>query len=69
MRDNQMRGGKLKSLSNRNQNYLASLEPSSPTTAVSDTPILKRQEMDLKSDLMMTIEDFKKEYRTTHVNN
>ena len=32
-RDNQMARGKHKNISNRNQGYLASLEPSSPTTA------------------------------------
>jgi hypothetical protein len=30
--DNQMAKGKLKNISNRNQDYLASSEPSSPTT-------------------------------------
>jgi hypothetical protein len=32
-RDNQMAGGKHKNISNRNQGYLTSLEPSSPTIA------------------------------------
>jgi hypothetical protein len=36
-RDNQMARGKGKNMSNRNQGYLASSEPSSPTTVNSDT--------------------------------
>jgi hypothetical protein len=58
MRDNQMARGKHKDLSN--QGYLASSEPSSPTTAY--TNILEKQDSDLKLHLMMMmIEDFKKD--------
>jgi hypothetical protein len=38
-RDNQMAKGKGKNISNRNQDYLASSEPSSPTQRALDTPI------------------------------
>jgi hypothetical protein len=54
--------GKQKNISNRNQDYLASSEPSSPTTVnlgYSNTP--EKQDSDLKSYLMMMIEDFKGE--------
>jgi hypothetical protein len=53
--------GKGKNISNRNQGYLASSEPSSPTTARSgylNTP--EKQDSDLKLHLMMIVEDFKK---------
>jgi gas vesicle protein len=56
-----MARGKYKNLSNRNQDYLASSEPSSPTTASSRyLNTLKKQDSDLKSNLMIMIEDFKK---------
>jgi chromosome segregation ATPase len=51
---------KNKKLTNRNQGYLASSEPSSPTIAslgYTNTP--EKQDLDLKSHLMMMIEDFK----------
>jgi gas vesicle protein len=54
--------GKHKNLSNRNQGYLASSEPSSPTIAspgYSNTS--EKQDLDLKSHLMKMIEDFKKD--------
>jgi hypothetical protein len=58
-----MVGGKHKNISNRNQGYLASSEPNSPTIAsprYTSTP--KEQDMDLKSLLMMMMmEDFKKD--------
>jgi hypothetical protein len=53
---------KHKNRTNRNQGYLASSEPNSPTIAspgYSITP--EKQGMDPKSLLMMMIEDFKKE--------
>ena len=53
--------GNHRNLTNRNQDYLASSEPSSPTTAsprYPNTP--EKQDVDLKSYLMMLIEDFKK---------
>jgi hypothetical protein len=58
-RDNQMARGKGKNISNRNQGYLASSEPSSPTTASPAYP--KTLEKYLKSHLMMMIENFKKD--------
>jgi hypothetical protein len=57
-----MAGGKHKNRSNRNQGYLASSEPSSPTIvslAYIITP--EKQDMDLNSLLMMMMEHFKKE--------
>ena len=57
-----MKGGKLKNRSNRNQGYLASSEPNSPTiTSPGYTIIPEKQDMDLKSLLMMMMEDYKKE--------
>jgi hypothetical protein len=53
--------GKDKNISNRNQGYLASSEPNSPTTMSSgylNTP--EKQDSDLKSHHRMMIEDFKK---------
>jgi hypothetical protein len=57
-----MAGVKCKNRSNRNQGYLASSEPNSPTIAspgYTNTP--EKQDMDLKSFLMMMTENFKKE--------
>jgi hypothetical protein len=49
-------------LTNRNQDYLASPEPSTPT---SESPgylnTLEKQDSDLKSYLMMLVEDSKKD--------
>ena len=57
-----MARGKGKNISNRNQGYLASSEPSSPTTASPGYPNTpEKQDSDLKSHLMMMIEDFKKD--------
>ena len=57
-----MSRGKGKNISNRNQAYLASSEPSSPTTASPGYPNTpEKQDSDLKSHLMMMIEDFKKD--------
>ena len=54
--------GKYKNLRNRNQGYLASSEPSSPTKASPEYPNTpEKQDLDLKSHLMMMIEDFKKD--------
>jgi hypothetical protein len=61
-RDYQVAKGKCKNLTNRNQDYLATSEPSIPTTAspgYSNTP--EKQDSDLKSYLMMLVEDFKKD--------
>jgi hypothetical protein len=60
--DNQMARGKQKNRSNGNQGYLASSEPKSPTVANPEYTITpEKQEMDLKSLLMMMMEDFKNE--------
>ena len=64
-RDNRMVRGKGKNISNRNQGYLASPEPSSPITGSTRYPnTLKKLDPDLKSHLMMMIEDFKKDIIT-----
>jgi hypothetical protein len=61
-RDNQLSRGKHKNISNRNQGYLASSEPNSPNIASPGYTITKEnQDSDLKSLLMMMIEDFKKD--------
>jgi hypothetical protein len=57
-----MAGGKYKNRSNRNQGYLASSEPNSPIIASPGYTITpEKQDMDLKSLLMMMMENFKKE--------
>jgi hypothetical protein len=57
-----MAGGKYKIISNRNQGYLALSEPNSPTiTSPGYTITPEKQESDLKSLLMMVIEDIKKD--------
>jgi hypothetical protein len=54
-----MARGKGKNISNRNQNYLASSEPSSPNTASPGyCNTLENQDSDLRSHFMMMIEDF-----------
>jgi hypothetical protein len=53
-----MAKGKQKNLSNRNQDYLAPSEPSSPTTASPGFPNTpEKQDVELKSYLMMLIEN------------
>jgi hypothetical protein len=57
-----MMGGKHKNISNRNQGYLASSEPNSPTVAsprYPNTP--EKQDSDIKSLLKMIKEDIKKD--------
>ena len=62
-----MAGGKHKSKSNRNQGYLALLEPNSPTIAIPGYTITAdKQDMDLKPLLMMIIEDYKKDINNSH---
>jgi predicted nucleic acid-binding Zn-ribbon protein len=57
-----MAGGKCNNISNRKKGYLASSEPNSPTTASPGYTITpEKQDMDLKSVLMMMMEDYKKE--------
>jgi hypothetical protein len=61
-RDIQMVGGKHKDISNRNQGYLPSSEPNSPTIMNPGCTITpEKARLDLKSVLMMMIEDFKKD--------
>ena len=56
-----MEGGKRKNRSNRNQGYLASLEPNSPTIASPGYTITpEKQDMDVKSHIMMMMEDYRK---------
>jgi hypothetical protein len=60
-RDYQMVKGKYKNVTNRNQDLSPSSEPRTPTSAgpgYPNTP--KKQDSELKSYLMMLIEDFKK---------
>ena len=53
--------GKCKNLTKRNQDHWASSEPSTPTTASPGYPNTpEKQDSDLKSYLMMLVEDFKK---------
>ena len=55
-----MMGGKLKNISNKNHGYLASSEPNSPTIASPGYTITpEEQDIDLKSLLMMMMENFK----------
>jgi hypothetical protein len=59
-RDNHVAKCKHKNISNRNQDYFASSEPSSPTTVnpgYPNTP--EKQDSEIKSYLMMMIKDFK----------
>jgi hypothetical protein len=57
-----MSRGKHKSIINRNQNYLASSEPNSPTIASPGYTITpEKEDSDLKPLLMMAIEVFKKD--------
>ena len=57
-----MAGDKLKNISNRNQGYLASSEPNSPTMASPEYTISpEKQNSNIKSLLMMMVEDFKKD--------
>jgi hypothetical protein len=59
--DCQMVKGKCKNLTNRNQNHSALSEPNMSTIADSGYPnTSKEQELDLKSYLLMLVEDFKK---------
>ena len=56
-----MAKGKRKNLTNRNQDHSPSSEPSTPTSASPGYPNTpEKQDSDLKSYLMMVVEDFKK---------
>jgi chromosome segregation ATPase len=55
-----MAKGKQKNLNNRNQNYLESLEPGTPSTRSPEYPnTQEKQDSDLKSYLMMLVEHLK----------
>jgi hypothetical protein len=57
---------KCKNLTNRNQDYLASSEPSTPTTVSPGYPNTPgKQDSDLKSYFMMLVEDFKKDIKNS----
>ena len=54
--------GKRKNLTNRNQDHWASSEPTTPNTASPGYPNTpEKQDLDLKSYLMMLVKDFKKD--------
>ena len=54
-------------LTNRNQDYLVPSEPSSPTTTSPGfLSTAEKQDVDLKSHLMMLIKDFKKNINNSH---
>jgi hypothetical protein len=58
--------GKCKNLTNRNQDHSATPQPRTPTTPsprYNCTP--EKQDLDLKSYLMMLVEDFKKDINNT----
>jgi len=57
-----MKRDKHKNICNKNQDYLATSEPSSPTRASPGYPnIPEKKDFDLKSHLMVMIKDFKKD--------
>jgi hypothetical protein len=57
---------KHKNRNNRNQGYLASSEPNSPTIVSPGYTITpEKQDMDLNSLLLMMMEDFKKEINSS----
>ena len=61
-----MAKGKHKNLTNRNQEHWASSEPSTPTITSPGYPNTpEKQDMDLKSYLMMVVEDLKKGINTS----
>jgi len=61
-----MSRGKRRNQSNRNQDYMASLEPNSPTKANIEYPNTpEKQDLDLKSQLIMMMEDFKKDMKNS----
>jgi hypothetical protein len=58
-----MAKGRLKNLTNRNQDHSPSSEPSTPTSASPNTP--KNLDSDLKAYLMMMVEDIKKDFNNS----
>jgi len=58
--------GKHRKPSNRNQDYMASSEPNSPTKANTEYPNTpEEQDLNLKSQLIMMMEDFKKDIKNS----
>ena len=58
--------GKHKNLTNRNQDNSASSEPSTPTTVSPGNPNTpEKQDSDLKSYLIMLVEDIKKGFNNS----
>jgi hypothetical protein len=65
-RDYQMAKGKCKNLTNRNQDHSLSSEPSTPTSASRGYPNTpKKQGSDLKSYLIMLVDDIKKDFNNS----
>ena len=61
-----MAGGNHTNRSNRKQGYMASSESNSPTIASPGYTITpEKQDMDLKSLLMMMMEDYKKDINSS----
>ena len=61
-----MAKGKRKNLTNRNQDYSPSSEPSTPTSPSPghpNTPV--KLDLDLKAYLMMMVEDIKKDFNNS----
>jgi hypothetical protein len=66
-RDYQMVKGKCKNITNRNQDHSPSSEPNTPTSASPGYPNTpEKQDSDLKSHLMMLVEDIKKDFNNSH---
>jgi len=58
--------GKRRNPSNRNQDYMASSEPNSPMKVNAEYPNTpEKQDLDLKSHLIMMTEDFKKDIKNS----
>jgi hypothetical protein len=67
-KDYHMVKGKHKNLINRNQDYLASSEPSTPTTASPGYHnTTEKQDSDLESYINMLIENFKKDINNKEI--
>jgi hypothetical protein len=61
-----MAKGKCKNLTNRNQDHSPSSEPSTPTSASPGHPNTpEMQDSDLKSYVMMLVEDIKKDFNNS----
>ena len=61
-----MARGKHRNPSNRNQDYMASSEPNSPTKANTEYPKTpETHDLDLKSHSIMMLEDFKKDIKNS----